>query len=315
MYNLFSKIRDCINSPRKQYKLLKQIEKWNKLCSSLDLLEDTQSAITYYESSPFPSEVSGKYLFIYGLYQALFLQQDAIKHIAQSLDISYEPSIELYKIREIRNDCVGHPSERTISKNNKNYIFLVQHFLGKKGFEIIRHFGNKESNFEHINTEELIVIQKKEVKSVLIQFYNILIEEENKYKSMFKSKMADIIPTTTNYCISKLFEGIGDNKDSSYKQLAKIHADILLKMAKDFEGELKKRDIWESSEYTNYIVTDIIYPINELIKFYNSDKSNKLNNQDARIFATYIHKQFEDLKKHAKEIDDDFKKKTPKIKS
>lgn len=60
--------------------------------------------------------VSARDLYIYGLLQALFLQQDAANGISTALlgkkiDFKQEyPS--LFEIREIRNDTVGHPTLR-----------------------------------------------------------------------------------------------------------------------------------------------------------------------------------------------------------
>lgn len=51
---------------------------WPQLLSVLDTIEDSQAAINYYIRSDFPTDYGGKYLFVYGLLQALFLQQDAI---------------------------------------------------------------------------------------------------------------------------------------------------------------------------------------------------------------------------------------------
>jgi len=41
-------IRKFINSPRKQFHLLKDAEAWNRLCSSLDVIGDTELAIDAY---------------------------------------------------------------------------------------------------------------------------------------------------------------------------------------------------------------------------------------------------------------------------
>ena len=55
------------------------LKKCNKLCSALDIIEDTTLAIKSFQSCEWTTKAIGmKYLLIYGLLQALFVQQDAL---------------------------------------------------------------------------------------------------------------------------------------------------------------------------------------------------------------------------------------------
>src|SRR5690606_38541619 len=97
--DLEERIRVFINSGRRQASLLKDSAAWNKLCSSLDIVGDTQLAI---EAHPKLRSVKGdgeSYLIVYGVLQAMLLQQDAIRHIGNALNIKVELPKQLGDIR------------------------------------------------------------------------------------------------------------------------------------------------------------------------------------------------------------------------
>jgi len=78
-------IRDLVNNTWRQQTLLKDNIKWNKVCVSMDVIGDTQIAISDFFSLGDFSAETGDYLYLCGLLQALILQQDAINHMIESL--------------------------------------------------------------------------------------------------------------------------------------------------------------------------------------------------------------------------------------
>jgi hypothetical protein len=82
---LEQEIRDLINSPRRHFQLSRNKAAFNKVCSSLDVLGDTEVAFSaYLEGEEHISSGEG-YLIVYGVLQALFLQQYAVRHLHQAL--------------------------------------------------------------------------------------------------------------------------------------------------------------------------------------------------------------------------------------
>ena len=107
---------------------------WLKACSAMDVIEDTEAAISAYRAtSDHPENVDRLYLHLYGLLQALYLQQDAIGVIHQALGIKYNRCEELCEIREIRNDACGHPSNR---RGKESGFFIVKLSLERARFEL-----------------------------------------------------------------------------------------------------------------------------------------------------------------------------------
>lgn len=71
-YSTLESVREKIERGEKYYALLNDKSKWNQYCASLYAIEDAQCAIEAYTSYEFPTDIKGKYLYIYGLLQALF---------------------------------------------------------------------------------------------------------------------------------------------------------------------------------------------------------------------------------------------------
>ena len=133
-FDLIHKIRLHINRAEKQIHLLADRKVWDKLTSSLYVLEDTSHAIEYYLESEYPSDVRGKYLYTYGLLQALYVQGDAIRSLSVALfnkKITFHTDYpRAHAVREIRDDVTGHPTQR----GPDSYIYLAQYSLGKDSF-------------------------------------------------------------------------------------------------------------------------------------------------------------------------------------
>lgn len=153
-------ILDLIEKLRRKNNLLfdkrfkKKPHDWSIVCVAFDCFEDTQEAINQYIDSSFPSSYGGKYLYIYGLLQALFVQQDALKAIYKILlnkDLNIDNNYpELKKIRNIRNDSVGHPTGR-----NKNHLIgITRDSIEKEEFGYTKYTGGKISPSKRINVKK-----------------------------------------------------------------------------------------------------------------------------------------------------------------
>lgn len=135
---LTESVRDHINTHRYQVALLKDSGIWNQICSSLDVVGDSLYAIESYQSSNFPEDIGLKYIYTYGVLQALFLQQDALRHLSEAFDITYQPPQILLDIRNIRNAAIGHPTKQD-HKGQRYYNYVSRISMGKNGFDLLRH--------------------------------------------------------------------------------------------------------------------------------------------------------------------------------
>lgn len=141
-FELIKSIYAHINRTEKQASLLANRQKWDRLTSALNVLEDTSWAIEYYLETAYPAEFKGKYLYTYGLLQVLFVQSDAINSISVALfdrKVDFKADYpKAFAVREMRNDVSGHPTQR----GSSNYIYLAQCSLSKASFYYCRDDSN-----------------------------------------------------------------------------------------------------------------------------------------------------------------------------
>lgn len=120
---LTESVRAHINTHRYQSALLDDSSKWNQVCSSLDVIGDSLEAIQSYEQEDYPNAIGLKYLFTYGLLQALFLMQDALRHLSETFDIPFQLTDTLREIRNFRNASIGHPTKQD-QKGKRYYNYI-----------------------------------------------------------------------------------------------------------------------------------------------------------------------------------------------
>ena len=205
---LIRKIFLHINRTEKQAELLPDRQKWSKLTSALYTLEDSSNAVEYYIESVYPSDFKGKYLFTYGLFQALFLQQDSVNSINKVLsnkDIAFKTDYPYaYSVRELRNDTIGHPTNRS---GDKQFIRLAQQSMNKFSFYYCKdnHKDGEQHTTIPVNIEKAITDTSKCVNSVLQKAVKRLDKEFKEYIEKHKDrKMSDIF-SELDYAREKIF--------------------------------------------------------------------------------------------------------------
>jgi len=152
---LEKQLRELINAPRRHTELRANYSQFSQLCSSLDVVGDTETALGDY-LAPHPAEPSlGElYLLTYGVLQVLVVQQDAVEHIADSLSISYTRAEGLKEIREVRNDATGHPTRRGHSPGTA-FNHISQTTLSRKGFDLVTFYPNAPFTYRSIDLATL----------------------------------------------------------------------------------------------------------------------------------------------------------------
>ena len=82
-------VRKHINTTRYQTDLLQNLDVWNQICSSLDTIGDTIYSIEDYLPLEYPESTGLKYIYTCGILQSLFIQQDAVRHLAEAFELSF----------------------------------------------------------------------------------------------------------------------------------------------------------------------------------------------------------------------------------
>ena len=182
--SLVQKIREHVNNCGLSDKCYKgNPDGWNTLCVSMDTLGDTCEALLNFESEglgdePIEGSCGQKYLRLYGFLQAVFLQQDAVRYLMDSLSQPFHKmGVNLdnwNEIRELRNLTVGHPIEKTKNKTIKR-CFISRVSLSPWGFKVLIYSATENRDeFKDIDLQNLYSGYKREAVAILGEVVNNL---------------------------------------------------------------------------------------------------------------------------------------------
>lgn len=303
--NISEEIREICNHPWKSELLFQDKIIWNRLWTSLDVIEDSQIAIDDYTNlSEFSSNEKG-YLYVYGILHALYLQQDALCNLNKSLFgqvIDFKKDYpELYNIREIRNNSIGHPTDRG---NGKSFHGISRMTIQKKGFQMMSSFPktDEEDEFTDINVLSCIETQRGLFKVILNQTMEKLKSDFENHKLKFKdSKLIDLVHKSIDYQFSKLYENI--NRDYA---LVEINFETIFETYNNIKKGIIER-------YSSLSALSGIELNTEMLDYlFNRLKRDLIENKiedklELRIFIDALKSHFEELKSMVKEIDEEFK--------
>lgn len=303
--NLCKNIRELCNHPWKKELLFQDRVKWSKLWTSLDVIEDSQQAINDYLNLPEFNSNSRGYLYIYGVLQAINLQQDALKNLSGALfnkKIDFKENYpKLYKIREYRNDSIGHPTNRG---NGKSFHYIGRPSIKKKGFKLISYYPKtgEQTKIEDINILECIEIQNSLVAEKLKETMKNLESDFEKHKDRFKGKkLSDLIHPTNGYHFSKLYENISRDYD-----LVELNFDTIKETYDKIKDGIIERYFSLSALSEIELITERLDYIFERVK--RDLIKNKISDKlELEIFVDALKSNFKEFEDMVKEIDEEFK--------
>jgi len=300
---LESKIRDYISIGRVQNQLIQNKKNWNQICSSLDVLGDTTYAISSYINDSFPND-GLKYIYVYGILQALFLQQDSLRHLTCALlsikEKDYKVNDELENIRNIRNEAIGHPTNKG---GGKSFHYISRMTIEKSGFDLLSSFSDKDDIYKEVKTIDIINIQLKIIEEDLNVLLKELEKKEIEHKNKFKEvKLADFLKDS-DYLIQKIFEALhieDESKKSFYISLINSLKERYLNIEKELKvREILPNDFWDDElEKIKYIF--------ESLGDYFNDNKRSLTSVDIFIFLSFLRNKNKELLNELKNIDEEY---------
>ena len=153
------------------------------LSSCLDTIGDTDRCLEAFIITDIDKlNKNDQYVYIYGTLQAFVVQQDSVRHLLDSLGISYtlEPLSPLKTIRDIRNRATGHPTKNTDPEAGEYYNFIPRNKIGNQGFQLNSYYldnGKLEFKYESVDIPDLIATQRDSLKDYLDDVIKILKQE------------------------------------------------------------------------------------------------------------------------------------------
>ena len=262
---IYSELRDLVHRVIKDVmkELFDDRKAWFIITSSMDALDDTVLSIQSYELY---QEIEGavdlgkKYLLIYGLFQSMYVQQDAVNNIADCLKVPRLDKKKLKHIREIRNDVVGHPTIREhLNRTNMLYRGDLNlssfHFLSSN-FSKKPNPNEKEKSTE-VKPFELIKEQRKIMMDYVRGINSSLKDRINKHREKFKNKkLSDCFTKDTDDLISKVIKIKTKVKKVSDITEAKASFETLSKYVEKFKISLKDRKC-ENNEHIQFLLEEL----------------------------------------------------------
>lgn len=176
-------VRELINRNNSEFYekyFKKNRDAWNILCSSMDTIGDTTLAIECFKKNGIGNVNGEQYLKLYGILQAIYLQQDAIYFLFKVIKESFDSENKIndwkkYKLdswkllRSYRNLSSGHPIENTsFEKGTTKRTIISRVTISSKGFELLVFDQNKTSHdFPYVNLSDLISSYLSEAKVII----------------------------------------------------------------------------------------------------------------------------------------------------
>jgi hypothetical protein len=177
-YPLESSLRDFLTEPPRQDRFLHDKPTWYQIVACLDVIGDTELALDAFLGAATRPSRGEWYLAIYGALQALVLQQDAVSHLGEALQIGYSPDSTLREIRELRNDAVGHATRRGAAPG-RSFSALSRMTLSRDTFTILTTTRDPfENHFHKVELPPLIRNQKTIIAAALAAFLKELQHRE-----------------------------------------------------------------------------------------------------------------------------------------
>ncbi len=305
---LSSQVRDLVNGPRRNARLRRDRTAWNQLCASLDVIDDAQLAIDAFRDG-LPASLGGRYLHLYGVLQALFIQQDACRHLADTLkkDWSPPPTSALATIRRIRNDSVGHPT-KSGQKAQLSFHFVSRPTLTHGSFQLLS-IDKDGQQVRNIALRTLIEDQRREISQFLQETRSALMLEDAELHARYADQpVARHFPDALGYYLEKVEEGIrhAESRPLSIGCLGLIR-DIL----SNVQAELEGRDEWDAADSIRLSFNEIVWPLNQLKSLLQSELLQDGDRQLAEVCVYALRGRLNELRTLVRDWDSSYSPEEP----
>jgi hypothetical protein len=302
IWELDSQIRDFINIERNRKRILENKGKFHQMCACLDTIQDTEYGIHSYMDS-YPSELKKDkgflYLTTYGLYQLMYVQQDAIQNLSEVLGVEFKRLEQLKIIRDIRNRSTGHPTKQGFTKKNavKTFNHILHNAFSYNGFRLWTFYSDQRPREEtECNNVEIINQNREFCGKLLNNILEKLKDDENTHRKKFMKDKLSKIFDQSSYLFEKVREVFSEPGSLSF---SRGNFKDLIKKIEEFDKKLEERKEEGSIEH---IKDDLKYPIEKVNDFFHHDSN--VDKEAAEIFVWYIQEKFKSLEQIAKDTDE-----------
>lgn len=313
-----SKIRDFVNEStikRTNIFAKKHEGDWNQFYAALDTIGDTCLAIEGFQKDSDNLFVKNAYLATYGILQALFIQQDSVNYLKTSLfgndkkiDWTNSKYSELEKIRQLRNETIGHPIKTEKRRGKSKYqddeitsCTIDRSSLSKAGFNYTL-WMNSKTERKYISFSDVIGSQNKNLSIELEAILKELQKEEKEHKSKFKNeKLSSILSARSLYEINLIY-GVNWDDHLAWPSFDHYHSRYK-KIRAGLESRYGKFGAILRIPGTEEVIKKLDYVFSRIEGF---KVSGKFDDYEFEVYVDALDAGLAELKAHLEETDKEF---------
>jgi len=306
LHRLTSWIRDYTQDPRHSARLTLHEFSWYQLCTALDTVDDTEEAMRAYLSGDFPVDCGEQYLRIYGILQALYVQQDSLNDLITAVHPATQIKVKdlLKDVRLARNWSVGHPTHAGPRGGPYSTNAIVRSSMRKEGFQLHSHPRPAHGVFRYVDVIGLIEKQNEQTNRILSEVIEYLRQQDEAHRSQFREVKMKSTFDQVSYAFEKIFE---EHRGDSAQILSGWAVRHLQAALDQFEKLLTDRGLTRDSyDSVKYLYKDIEHPLTQLTKYISNEPSEIASDESAVVFADALQGYFDRLRGIAIEIDDEY---------
>lgn len=181
-------------------------------CAAADACDDADLAIEAYSSGKAALDVGEKYLALYGVLQAAYLQGNALKRLHSVCGLgTLEFPLGMAKLREIRNAGVAHPAPAPPARESRKPISAT--FIGRYSVEagtlsLQRYDSAGDFSVENVNLVDAVSVHREEAASVLENIRDDLAQREHLVRELIRAqgRVSQLLAPSWTYLTTKIKE-------------------------------------------------------------------------------------------------------------
>lgn len=313
-----SKIRDFVNdSVIKKTSIFakKNDGDWTQFFAALDTIEDTSLAIKGFQIDSDKLFTEHPYIATYGILQALYIQQDAVNYlkaalfgVGKKIDFKNDRYIELMKIRNLRNETIGHPIKASKKGKGSKYendeitsCTIDRSSINNEGFKYMlwMHSGTQT---KHVKFKDVVSLQDSVLGMELNLILKELQKEEKAHKSKFKNeKLANFLKTKSLYEV-KLIYGVRWDDHLAWPSFEYFY-NHYKKARAGLESRYGKFGSITRIQGTELVIKKLDYVFSKLDGF---RLSGRFEEYEFEVYVDALDTGLKELQIHLEQIDNEF---------
>jgi hypothetical protein len=315
LMELVQRVRNYVNDARIHAALFADQPRYFRLCSAMDMVEDTTQGLRSYLSLPKSDADNGmSYLFVFGALQVLYVQQDAAFWLCEALgfprDVAqltgpekwiYGPGNDhLSKVRSLRNSSIGHPVWRDRGPvSERGSYFIIQMSLSAGGFQLAASDAAGDRKYINVNIPELVGAQIQELEVVMKRALDEIGEAERAHRDRFKEQQLELMFSGLSYPIEKMHQAV---RDEIFRHVGTYGVDAVQKSMDSFKERLAQRTEPFRKDL-QLIYGQVNGALSRLTDFYSGRGDDA---ELADILVTFVSDRINELRAWARSLDDDY---------